>query len=113
MLHEAQEELKNFRNKTVPQSTPRRFHSLGFFPMVRELQNRLLVFLALHCSQVHIFTLLTPPLSLFIIFHRLRMYNVLVLFSISNGLELEIRLTDEIIVDRVERKINGIARLDK
>ncbi|KAM9489203.1 trafficking kinesin-binding protein 1 isoform 3-T3 [Clarias gariepinus] len=33
MLHEAQEELKNFRNKTVPQSTPRRFHSLGFFPM--------------------------------------------------------------------------------
>ncbi|XP_076844634.1 trafficking kinesin-binding protein 1 isoform X2 [Brachyhypopomus gauderio] len=33
MLHEAQEELKNFRNKTMPQSTPRRFHSLGLFPM--------------------------------------------------------------------------------
>ncbi|XP_053088965.1 trafficking kinesin-binding protein 1 isoform X6 [Pangasianodon hypophthalmus] len=33
MLHEAQEELKNFRNKTVSQSTPRRFHPLGFFPM--------------------------------------------------------------------------------
>ncbi|XP_066538550.1 trafficking kinesin-binding protein 1 isoform X2 [Hoplias malabaricus] len=33
MLHEAQEELKNFRNKTVPLSTPRRFHSLGLFPM--------------------------------------------------------------------------------
>ncbi|XP_055019740.1 trafficking kinesin-binding protein 1 isoform X2 [Boleophthalmus pectinirostris] len=33
MLHEAQEELKNFRNKTVPLSTPRRFHSLGLFPL--------------------------------------------------------------------------------
>ncbi|XP_051999291.1 trafficking kinesin-binding protein 1 isoform X2 [Xyrauchen texanus] len=33
MLHEAQEELKNFRNKSVPLSTPRRFHSLGLFPM--------------------------------------------------------------------------------
>lgn len=36
MLHEAQEELKNLRNKTLPLSTPRRFHSLGLFPMVRE-----------------------------------------------------------------------------
>uniref|UniRef100_A0A9J8BA36 Trafficking kinesin protein 1 n=4 Tax=Cyprinus carpio TaxID=7962 RepID=A0A9J8BA36_CYPCA len=33
MLREAQEELKNFRNKTLPLSTPRRFHSLGLFPM--------------------------------------------------------------------------------
>ncbi|XP_056141594.1 trafficking kinesin-binding protein 1 isoform X1 [Lampris incognitus] len=33
MLHEAQEELKNLRNKTLPHSTPRRFHSLGLFPM--------------------------------------------------------------------------------
>uniref|UniRef100_A0AAV2MBM3 Trafficking kinesin-binding protein 1 n=1 Tax=Knipowitschia caucasica TaxID=637954 RepID=A0AAV2MBM3_KNICA len=33
MLHEAQEELKNFRNKTLPQSTPRRYHSLGLFPL--------------------------------------------------------------------------------
>ncbi|KAL4616919.1 trafficking kinesin-binding protein 1-like [Arapaima gigas] len=33
MLHEAQEELKNLRNKTMPLSTPRRFHSLGLFPM--------------------------------------------------------------------------------
>uniref|UniRef100_W5LZF5 Trafficking kinesin protein 1 n=1 Tax=Lepisosteus oculatus TaxID=7918 RepID=W5LZF5_LEPOC len=33
MLHEAQEELKNLRNKTVPSSTPRRFHALGLFPM--------------------------------------------------------------------------------
>ncbi|XP_035280030.1 trafficking kinesin-binding protein 1 isoform X4 [Anguilla anguilla] len=33
MLHEAQEELKNLRNKTLPLSTPRRFHSLGVFPM--------------------------------------------------------------------------------
>uniref|UniRef100_A0A8C5DAE0 Trafficking kinesin-binding protein 1-like n=1 Tax=Gouania willdenowi TaxID=441366 RepID=A0A8C5DAE0_GOUWI len=33
MLHEAQEELKNVRNKTLPLSTPRRFHSLGLFPM--------------------------------------------------------------------------------
>lgn len=34
MLHEAQEELKNLRNKTVPLNTTRRFHSLGLFPMV-------------------------------------------------------------------------------
>ncbi|KAK1895099.1 Trafficking kinesin-binding protein 1 [Dissostichus eleginoides] len=33
MLHEAQEELKNLRNKTLPLSTTRRFHSLGLFPM--------------------------------------------------------------------------------
>lgn len=33
MLHEAQEELKNLRNKTLPVSTSRRFHSLGLFPM--------------------------------------------------------------------------------
>ncbi|XP_068616682.1 trafficking kinesin-binding protein 1-like [Brachionichthys hirsutus] len=33
MLHEAQEELKNLRNKTLPLSTQRRFHSLGLFPM--------------------------------------------------------------------------------
>lgn len=32
MLHEAQEELKNLRNKTMP--TSRRYHSLGLFPMV-------------------------------------------------------------------------------
>ncbi|XP_028971445.1 trafficking kinesin-binding protein 1 isoform X3 [Esox lucius] len=36
MLHEAQEELKNLRNKTLPLSTPRRFHSLGQFPMVSD-----------------------------------------------------------------------------
>eukprot|EP00063_Salmo_salar_P082725 XP_014057560.1 PREDICTED: trafficking kinesin-binding protein 1-like isoform X2 [Salmo salar] len=36
MLHEAQEELKNLRNKSLPLSTPRRFHSLGLFPMVRD-----------------------------------------------------------------------------
>lgn len=34
ILHEAQEELKNFRNKSLPLSTTRRFHSLGLFPMV-------------------------------------------------------------------------------
>ena len=34
MLHEAQEELKNLRNKTLPLGTSRRFHSLGLFPMV-------------------------------------------------------------------------------
>ncbi|MGH0117257.1 UNVERIFIED_CONTAM: hypothetical protein FKN15_032224, partial [Acipenser sinensis] len=33
MLHEAQEELKNLRNKTMPNSTPRCYHSLGLFPM--------------------------------------------------------------------------------
>nr|XP_008982331.2 trafficking kinesin-binding protein 1 isoform X5 [Callithrix jacchus] len=33
MLHEAQEELKNLRNKTVPSTTSRRYHSLGLFPM--------------------------------------------------------------------------------
>lgn len=34
MLHEAQEELKNLRNKTLPYSTPRRIHPLAFFPTV-------------------------------------------------------------------------------
>uniref|UniRef100_M4A2T9 Trafficking kinesin protein 1 n=1 Tax=Xiphophorus maculatus TaxID=8083 RepID=M4A2T9_XIPMA len=33
ILHEAQEELKNLRNKTLPLNTPRRFHTLGLFPM--------------------------------------------------------------------------------
>ncbi|KAM9852652.1 trafficking kinesin-binding protein 1 isoform 2-T2 [Aulostomus maculatus] len=33
MLHEAQEELKNLRNKTLPLNTQRRFHSLGLFPL--------------------------------------------------------------------------------
>uniref|UniRef100_UPI00398EE5E6 trafficking kinesin-binding protein 1-like n=1 Tax=Pristiophorus japonicus TaxID=55135 RepID=UPI00398EE5E6 len=33
MLHEAQEEIKNLRNKTLPNSTPRRYHSLGLFPL--------------------------------------------------------------------------------
>ncbi|XP_053182716.1 trafficking kinesin-binding protein 1 isoform X1 [Scomber japonicus] len=33
MLHEAQEELKNLRNKNLPLNTQRRFHSLGLFPM--------------------------------------------------------------------------------
>ncbi|XP_013015600.2 trafficking kinesin-binding protein 1 isoform X2 [Cavia porcellus] len=33
MLHEAQEELKNLRNRTVPSTTARRYHSLGLFPM--------------------------------------------------------------------------------
>ncbi|XP_069394115.1 trafficking kinesin-binding protein 1 isoform X6 [Paralichthys olivaceus] len=33
MLHEAQEELKNLRNKTLPLNTQRRFHSLGLFAM--------------------------------------------------------------------------------
>ncbi|XP_036886379.1 trafficking kinesin-binding protein 1 isoform X8 [Sturnira hondurensis] len=33
MLHEAQEELKNLRNKAMPNTTSRRYHSLGLFPM--------------------------------------------------------------------------------
>ncbi|XP_034468237.1 trafficking kinesin-binding protein 1 isoform X2 [Hippoglossus hippoglossus] len=33
MLHEAQEELKNLRNKNLPLNTQRRFHSLGLFAM--------------------------------------------------------------------------------
>ncbi|KAM9798569.1 trafficking kinesin-binding protein 1 [Neosynchiropus ocellatus] len=33
MLREAQEELKNLRNKTLPLNSQRRFHSLGMFPM--------------------------------------------------------------------------------
>ncbi|XP_069781559.1 trafficking kinesin-binding protein 1-like [Narcine bancroftii] len=33
MLHEAQEEIKNLRNKSMPNSTPRRYHSLGLFPL--------------------------------------------------------------------------------
>ncbi|XP_056876777.1 trafficking kinesin-binding protein 1-like isoform X4 [Takifugu flavidus] len=35
MLHEAQEELKNLRNRNYPAGTPRRFHPLGLYPMVR------------------------------------------------------------------------------
>ncbi|XP_030645241.1 trafficking kinesin-binding protein 1 [Chanos chanos] len=33
MLHEAQEELKNLRNRSVSAGTPRRCHPLGLFPM--------------------------------------------------------------------------------
>ncbi|CAN2389656.1 Trafficking protein [Pristimantis euphronides] len=33
MLHEAQEELKNLRNKTMPNVISRRYHNLGVFPM--------------------------------------------------------------------------------
>ncbi|XP_071394785.1 trafficking kinesin-binding protein 1-like [Centroberyx affinis] len=33
MLHEAQEELKNLRNRNFPAGTPRRFHPLGLYPM--------------------------------------------------------------------------------
>ncbi|XP_061672146.1 trafficking kinesin-binding protein 1-like [Syngnathoides biaculeatus] len=33
MLHEAQEELKNLRNRNYAVGTPRRFHPLGLFPM--------------------------------------------------------------------------------
>lgn len=36
MLHEAQEELKNLRNRSVSAGTPRRFHPLGLFPMVHK-----------------------------------------------------------------------------
>uniref|UniRef100_A0A671MK60 Trafficking kinesin-binding protein 1-like n=2 Tax=Sinocyclocheilus anshuiensis TaxID=1608454 RepID=A0A671MK60_9TELE len=33
ILHEAQEELKNLRNRSVSAGTPRRYHPLGLFPM--------------------------------------------------------------------------------
>nr|XP_040044244.1 trafficking kinesin-binding protein 1-like isoform X2 [Gasterosteus aculeatus aculeatus] len=33
MLQEAQEELKNLRNRSVPAGTPRRYHPLGLYPM--------------------------------------------------------------------------------
>ncbi|XP_075867816.1 trafficking kinesin-binding protein 1 isoform X1 [Nelusetta ayraudi] len=33
MLHEAQEELKNLRNRNYPSGTPRRYHPLGLYPM--------------------------------------------------------------------------------
>ncbi|XP_014865147.1 PREDICTED: trafficking kinesin-binding protein 1-like isoform X1 [Poecilia mexicana] len=33
MLHEAQEELKNLRNRNYPAGTPRRYHPLGLYPM--------------------------------------------------------------------------------
>ncbi|KAG8442823.1 hypothetical protein GDO86_011583 [Hymenochirus boettgeri] len=33
MLHEAQEELKNLRNKTMPNVISRRYHNLGVFPL--------------------------------------------------------------------------------
>lgn len=34
MLHEAQEELKNLRNRNYTAGTPRRYHPLGLYPMV-------------------------------------------------------------------------------
>lgn len=40
MLHEAQEELKNLRNKTMPNAISRRYHSLGLFPMVSRLKEK-------------------------------------------------------------------------
>lgn len=40
MLHEAQEELKNLRNKTMPNAISRRYHSLGLFPMVSRFQGK-------------------------------------------------------------------------
>ena len=36
MLHEAQEELKNLRNRSCSAGTPRRYNTLGLYPMVRE-----------------------------------------------------------------------------
>uniref|UniRef100_A0A3Q3XGF0 Trafficking protein, kinesin binding 1a n=1 Tax=Mola mola TaxID=94237 RepID=A0A3Q3XGF0_MOLML len=33
MLHEAQKELKNLRNRNYPAGTPRRYHPLGLYPM--------------------------------------------------------------------------------
>ncbi|KAJ8395219.1 hypothetical protein AAFF_G00034210 [Aldrovandia affinis] len=33
MLHEAQEECKNLRNRAFPNNTPRRFHPLGLYPL--------------------------------------------------------------------------------
>ena len=54
MLHEAQEELKNLRNKTMPNTTSRRYHSLGLFPMVSPvpgiLQARTLEWVAISSS---------------------------------------------------------------
>jgi len=40
MLHEAQEELKNLRNKTMPNAVSRRYHSLGLFPMVSRFKKK-------------------------------------------------------------------------
>lgn len=40
MLHEAQEELKNLRNKTMPNAISRRYHSLGLFPMVSRCKKK-------------------------------------------------------------------------
>lgn len=40
MLHEAQEELKNLRNKTMPNAISRRYHSLGLFPMVSRFKKK-------------------------------------------------------------------------
>uniref|UniRef100_A0A8C9EVV7 Trafficking kinesin protein 1 n=1 Tax=Pavo cristatus TaxID=9049 RepID=A0A8C9EVV7_PAVCR len=40
MLHEAQEELKNLRNKTMPNAVSRRYHSLGLFPMVSRFKEK-------------------------------------------------------------------------
>lgn len=58
MLHEAQEELKNLRNKTLPLNTPRRFHSLGLFPMVSRLRKH-------HLSVAYIVPVATENLFTF------------------------------------------------
>ena len=52
MLHEAQEELKNLRNRNYPAGTPRRYHPLGLYPMVREcvLCESVCVYIIIICS---------------------------------------------------------------
>uniref|UniRef100_A0AAX7T024 Trafficking protein, kinesin binding 1 n=1 Tax=Astatotilapia calliptera TaxID=8154 RepID=A0AAX7T024_ASTCA len=56
MLHEAQEELKNLRNRNYPAGTPRRYHPLGLYPMdslAAEIEGTMRKELSLDDPEVH------------------------------------------------------------
>uniref|UniRef100_A0A8D0AB66 Trafficking kinesin protein 1 n=1 Tax=Sander lucioperca TaxID=283035 RepID=A0A8D0AB66_SANLU len=56
MLHEAQEELKNLRNRNFPAGTPRRCHPLGLYPMdslAAEIEGTMRKELSLDDPEIH------------------------------------------------------------
>uniref|UniRef100_A0A3B3YFC1 Trafficking protein, kinesin binding 1a n=1 Tax=Poecilia mexicana TaxID=48701 RepID=A0A3B3YFC1_9TELE len=56
MLHEAQEELKNLRNRNYPAGTPRRYHPLGLYPMdslAAEIEGTMRKELSLDDPEIH------------------------------------------------------------
>uniref|UniRef100_A0A3Q2QTX1 Trafficking kinesin protein 1 n=1 Tax=Fundulus heteroclitus TaxID=8078 RepID=A0A3Q2QTX1_FUNHE len=59
MLHEAQQELKNLRNRDYPAGTPRRYHPLGLYPMdslAAEIEGTMRKELSLddpECEEIH------------------------------------------------------------